>query len=153
MQLSLPTAAVALAVFASTVVGQETHLINLVNQCGYGTPVLVLANNGTVVSTGSSFLSKGPIHGIAYLQVSDDCGPGGQNCTIVDTLLANSGSSVGIRVSNPFAFNVPVGFSYYYGEGHDGYGSFCLAAGCDGAGVFVNVTAPGATMRITFCPE
>ncbi|KAF8829583.1 glycopeptide [Lentinula edodes] len=130
----------ALALFAGSVfaapikIRSETHTINMVNNCGTGTPTLV--QNGAVLNSGNSYTATGPFSaGIAYLQTGE-CGLNGDECTTVEMTLVNptapgAGSSTDITLIAPHAFNKGVGFRYF--NGCDGQGQTCATADCTDA--------------------
>ncbi|KAJ3991426.1 glycopeptide, partial [Lentinula boryana] len=130
----------ALALFAGSAfaapikIRSETHTINMVNNCGSGTPTLV--QNGNVLSTGSSYTASGEITAIAYLNRNGECLLNGENCTTLELTLTNptvpgAGSSTDVTLISPHAFNVGVGFSYF--NGCDGQGQTCATADCTDA--------------------
>lgn len=120
-----------LAIFSAIGVGaSETHTIKFANQCGHGTPCLVL--NGQNVSTGQDYVVNGIFSGIAYLQTGQ-CDTNGEGCTLVEMNLVNPacagcGSSVDISLIDPHKFNVEASFAYY--NGCDGLGADCNSADC-----------------------
>ncbi|KLO16734.1 hypothetical protein SCHPADRAFT_198186 [Schizopora paradoxa] len=122
------------AVIAAVVatVAAETHTINFINNCGFGTPSIFL-NGITLPPTGADFTSNGPIiDAVAYLQ-DGSCNPDGDNCAVVVTTLQNptltgNGSCTEILLLPPHTFEVPIGFSY--SNGCDGEGEQCNVADC-----------------------
>ncbi|KIK60985.1 hypothetical protein GYMLUDRAFT_43519 [Collybiopsis luxurians FD-317 M1] len=112
----------------------ESHTINLVNNCGKGTPKLV--QDGQVLSTGGSFTSSGSfVAGIAYLD-DGSCLLNGEYCTTVEMTLVNptspgAGSSTDVTLISPHAWNVGASFSYF--SGCDGQGQACMTADCANA--------------------
>ncbi|KAH7903687.1 glycopeptide [Hygrophoropsis aurantiaca] len=136
----------------------ESHTITFTNDCGFGTPTLV--ENGNILSTGGAYTSDGPIvSAVAYLQTGA-CGLNGENCTVVETTLANpttsgSGSATDISFVTPHEFSSVVGFAYY--NGCDGEGSGCDGPTCSGAftnstnGTVVTCEADNVDLAITFC--
>ncbi|CAK5270791.1 unnamed protein product, partial [Mycena citricolor] len=119
-------ASLAIMAAAVTTVSAEQHTINLVNNCGFGTPTLIL--NGGIVSTGGSWTHGGPINGaIAYLQTGG-CGFNGENCLMVETTLAGGFSSTDLTLIPPHAFSVTTGFGYW--GGCDGAGADCTGPSC-----------------------
>ncbi|KJA28796.1 hypothetical protein HYPSUDRAFT_82372 [Hypholoma sublateritium FD-334 SS-4] len=138
----------------------ETHTIEFVNNCGFGTPIL--EQNGNVLSTGAPFTINGPlIDAIAYLQtVAGNCGLEGQGCTIIVINLINptspgTNSNVSISLTPPAAFSVTTGYGFF--NGCDGEGADCTNANCPAAETngIVPVNPPCATdnvnLAITFC--
>ncbi|KZT10628.1 glycopeptide, partial [Laetiporus sulphureus 93-53] len=112
----------------------ETHTISFDNQCGYGTPYLIVG--GQTVSTGEPYTSDGPISSsIAYLQTGD-CEYNGENCMIIEMTLVNptapgTGSSSDISLIDPHTYNVQGSFSYY--NGCPNTGANCASADCSTA--------------------
>ncbi|KAH7908236.1 hypothetical protein BJ138DRAFT_1116014 [Hygrophoropsis aurantiaca] len=118
------------AVISAAGVFGETHTIKFANQCGYGTPALVVG--GKNVSTGEDYTTNQPFSGIAYLQTGP-CLANGENCLLLETTLVNSvcegcGSSTDMSLIPPHAFNVPTSFSYY--GVCDGLGATCSDPTC-----------------------
>ncbi|EKM54286.1 uncharacterized protein PHACADRAFT_258034, partial [Phanerochaete carnosa HHB-10118-sp] len=112
----------------SSAVTAESHTIAFDNQCGMGTPTLIL--NGQIVSTGEPYTQTSTISGIAYLQTGN-CGFNGENCTLMEMTLNDPtcpgcGSSTDISLIPPHAFNVEASFSYY--NGCNGQGTTCSSA-------------------------
>ncbi|KAF5377417.1 hypothetical protein D9757_009711 [Collybiopsis confluens] len=122
-----------MAVAAPLKLRSESHTINLVNNCGKGTPKLV---QGGQVLTTSSFTSSGSfLAGIAYLD-DGTCLLNGEYCTTVEITLVNptspgAGSSTDVTLISPHAFNVGASFSYF--NGCDGQGQACTTASCTSA--------------------
>ncbi|OJA11629.1 hypothetical protein AZE42_05471 [Rhizopogon vesiculosus] len=120
-----------LAIFCAVEVGaSETHTIKFINQCGHGTPCLVL--NGQNVSTGQDYTVNDIFAGIAYLQTGQ-CNTNGEGCTLLEMNLINPacagcGSSVDISLISPHVYNVEASFAYY--NGCDGYGADCNGPNC-----------------------
>ncbi|KAG1814241.1 uncharacterized protein BJ212DRAFT_1362300 [Suillus subaureus] len=120
-----------LGIFSAIGIGaSETHTIKFINQCGHGTPCLVV--NGQNVSTGQDYVVNGIFSGIAYLQTGQ-CNTNGEDCTLVEMNLVNPacagcGSSVDISLIDPHIFNVEASFAYY--NGCDGLGADCNNADC-----------------------
>ncbi|TDL18839.1 hypothetical protein BD410DRAFT_792836 [Rickenella mellea] len=113
-------------IVAANVVPTEEHNIQFTNNCGFGTPTVVVG--GKIV--GGNFITPGPIqNAIAYLQAGK-CGFNGENCTIVETTLVNAGfgSEADISLIPPHSFSVPVAFAYT--NGCDGVGRNCPTANC-----------------------
>ncbi|KIP11607.1 hypothetical protein PHLGIDRAFT_99429 [Phlebiopsis gigantea 11061_1 CR5-6] len=149
----------ALALSATSAVSAESHTVKFDNQCGKGTPTLIIG--GKVVSTGDPFTSNGAISGgIAYLQTGG-CGFNGEDCTLMEMTLGNPtcpgcGSSTDISLITPHAFNVESSFSYY--GGCDGQGTTCDSESCDTAfhqpndnQVQVQCEEDNVNLLITFC--
>ncbi|KAI0087986.1 glycopeptide [Irpex rosettiformis] len=118
-----------------SVANAETHTITFDNQCGRGTPTLIV--DGKVVSTGAPYTSTGTISGIAYLQTGE-CLFNGENCSLLEMTLTNPasgcigcGSSADISLIAPHKFNVVSGYSFY--NGCDGQGHTCASATCKDA--------------------
>ncbi|KAI5997811.1 glycopeptide [Pisolithus orientalis] len=114
----------------------ESHTIKFVNQCGYGTPALVL--NGNNVLSGDQYTSSGPFSGIAM--PTGYCNTNGENCTLVEMTLINPtcagcGSSADISLIAPHAYSVESSFSYY--SGCDGVGQTCASPNCTQNAFFV----------------
>ncbi|KAH9034130.1 hypothetical protein EDB84DRAFT_76482 [Lactarius hengduanensis] len=108
----------------------ESHTIRFDNQCGKGTPQLVIG--GEVLSSGEDWTSNRPQAGIAYLQTGQ-CLLNGEHCTLLEFNLNNPacagcGSSVDISLVDPHALNVPIAFSYF--NGCDGQGATCTTPDC-----------------------
>ncbi|KAJ6468836.1 hypothetical protein C8R45DRAFT_1167541 [Mycena sanguinolenta] len=138
----------------------ETHTVNFVNNCGFGTPMLI-GQGGAVLSTGGSYTSNGPLFGaIAYLQTGG-CGFNGEGCTLVETTLVNptsagSGSSTDISLIPPHAFSVTTGFGYFgvcAPAGADCNNANCNTAFHQPSDTFVQVACQqdNANLAITFC--
>ncbi|KLO16735.1 hypothetical protein SCHPADRAFT_822626, partial [Schizopora paradoxa] len=112
---------------AVAIVAAETHLIEFVNNCGFGTPMLV--QNGSVLSTGAAVTVNGPlIDAIASLFVQGACGDNGEGCGIVQTTLQNpttpgTGSCTEVVLIPPHTFVTAIGFGYF--NGCDGAGMDC----------------------------
>ncbi|EMD37829.1 hypothetical protein CERSUDRAFT_114477 [Gelatoporia subvermispora B] len=159
MSLTLVTAFAAV-LFATAGVNAETHTVRFNNQCGHGTPQLIL--NGAVVSTGQDYTSNAPISGIAYLQTGD-CGFNGEECTMVEMTLINpttpgGGSSTDITLIAPHAFSVQTSFSYF--NGCDNTGANCASSTCDTAffqpndnQVQVQCETNNVDLLISFCSD
>ncbi|KAI0044979.1 glycopeptide [Auriscalpium vulgare] len=143
----------------SAVVNAESHTIRFDNQCGKGTPTLIIG--GHVVSNGSDFTSSGPASsGIAYLQTGQ-CLFNGENCALTEFTLGNPtcagcGSSVDISLIPPHALNVPTAFSFF--NGCDGQGASCSTPDCstaffkpDDNQVQVACQTDNVDLLITFC--
>lgn len=139
----------------------ESHTIKFVNQCGYGTPALVL--NGNNVLSGDQYTSSGPFSGIAYLQTGY-CNTNGENCTLMEMTLINPtcagcGSSADISLIAPHAYSVESSFSYY--NGCDGVGQTCASPNCTQNAFFVptdnfvqkECQATDVDLLISFCVE
>ncbi|KAM5544733.1 hypothetical protein V8D89_001631 [Ganoderma adspersum] len=133
----------------------ETHTVHFESYCGYG--VTLLIQGTTVLSTGHDYTSTGPLTAIAYLQTDAKCGFNGENCTLLQTTLANpalgnSGSLTNISLTSSQAFSVSTGF--YYIDGC----SCCTGANC-GSSDCAPPTAPlsgschadNVDLAITFC--
>ncbi|KIJ14759.1 hypothetical protein PAXINDRAFT_99824, partial [Paxillus involutus ATCC 200175] len=76
--------AVAVPLIAAIRANAESHVIKFVNQCGYGSPVLML--DGKNVLIGDEYTSSGPFSGIGYLQTGG-CNTNGENCTLLEMTL------------------------------------------------------------------
>ncbi|KAH9174041.1 hypothetical protein EDB89DRAFT_1849364 [Lactarius sanguifluus] len=138
----------------------ESHTIRFDNQCGKGTPQLVIG--GEVLSNGEDWTSNGPQAGIAYLQTGQ-CLLNGEHCTLLEFNLNNPacagcGSSVDISLVDPHALNVPITFSYF--NGCDGQGATCTTPDCrtafhrsDDNQVQVACQVDNVDLLITFCPD
>ncbi|EIN04002.1 hypothetical protein PUNSTDRAFT_128546 [Punctularia strigosozonata HHB-11173 SS5] len=139
----------------AAIASAETHTIVLVNNCGFGTPTLLLPGND-LVSTGAPFTVNGPIRGaIAYLQTGG-CGENGEGCTLVEATLLDGGSAADISLIPPHAFSVTSGFGFF--DGCDGAGTDCTNSGCpmafrqpDDTFAIVGCGAPSVNLAITFC--
>ncbi|KAF8839744.1 hypothetical protein BDN67DRAFT_1069820 [Paxillus ammoniavirescens] len=128
---------VAVPLIAAIGANAESHVIKFVNQCGYGSPVLML--NGKNVLTGDEYTSNGPFSGIGYLQTGD-CNTNGENCTLLEMTLINPtcagcGSSTDISLIPPHVYNVETSFAYY--NGCDGVGTTCSDPNCSDSAFFV----------------
>ncbi|KAI0067159.1 hypothetical protein BV25DRAFT_1876887 [Artomyces pyxidatus] len=147
--------------FAGAAAISESHTIRFDNQCGKGTPQLIIG--GRVVSNGSDYTSQGPASsGIAYLQTGS-CLFNGENCAIVEFTLGNPtcagcGSSTDISLIAPHQLNVPTGFSYF--NGCDGVGATCTTPECNAAffnpndnQVQVACQSNNVGLLISFCPN
>ncbi|KAI6133814.1 hypothetical protein EV401DRAFT_1576069 [Pisolithus croceorrhizus] len=139
----------------------ESHTIQFVNQCGYGTPALMY--NGNNVLNGNQYTSSGPFSGIAYLQTGY-CNTNGENCTLMEMTLINPtcagcGSSADISLISPHVYNVETSFSYY--NGCDGVGQTCASPNCTQNAFFVptdnfvqkECQAEDVNLLISFCVE
>jgi len=132
----------------------ETHTVNLVNNCGHGTPTLI--QGGRVLSTGQTVTINGPLLGaIAYLQTGS-CGFNGEGCTLIETSLNGGYSSTDISLIAPHSFSVTSGFGYW--GGCDNTGADCSSPGCNTAFhvpsdtyVQVGCSAANVNLAITFC--
>ncbi|GJE94950.1 hypothetical protein PsYK624_111260 [Phanerochaete sordida] len=146
---------------AASAVSAETHTISFDNQCGKGTPQLLVG--GKVVSTGEPYTFNGIISSaIAYLQTGP-CGFNGEGCTLLEMTLVNptapgSGSSTDISLITPHALNVPASFSYY--GGCNGQGASCDSGSCTSAfhvfndnQVQVQCETNNANLLISFCAD
>ncbi|KZT07550.1 uncharacterized protein LAESUDRAFT_758553 [Laetiporus sulphureus 93-53] len=130
-------------------VNAETHTVTFNNKCGRGTPYLK-ANDGQVLSTGAPYTINGSL--IAAIA----CGNNGENCTLVETTLANGASGSDINLIPPHKFSVASGFSYY--DGCDGVGADCTYADCstafhspDQISEELVCTVDNENLLITFC--
>jgi len=139
----------------------ESHTIRFKNQCGVGTPQLVIG--GKVLSNGEDWTSYGPAQsGIAYLQTGP-CLLNGEYCALVEFNLNNPacpgcGSSVDISLIEPHGLNVPLAINYF--NGCDGQGAICTTSGCNTAfhnpddnQVQVACQDDNVNLLITFCPN
>ncbi|KAI0030950.1 hypothetical protein K488DRAFT_37100, partial [Vararia minispora EC-137] len=137
----------------------ETHTIRFDNQCGQGTPILILG--GQIVSNGSEYSTSGnALSGIAYV---GECGFNGEGCSLIEFTLNNPicvgcGSSADISLIPPHAFNVPTTFSYF--NGCDGQGATCNSATCNTAffksddnQVQVGCQTDNVGLLVSFCTE
>jgi len=144
-----------------TFVRAESHTIRFKNQCGMGTPQLVIG--GKVLSNGEDWTSNGPAQsGIAYLQTGP-CLLNGENCALVEYNLNNPacpgcGSSADISLIDPHRLNVPLAISYF--NGRDGQGAICTTPDCDTAfhnpndnQVQIACQEDNVNLLITFCPN
>ncbi|KAJ4499371.1 hypothetical protein C8R41DRAFT_815435, partial [Lentinula lateritia] len=118
----------------------ENHTVKFLNDCGIGMPLL--KQNGITLSTGASYTINGPFSAIAYLDTG---------CTVVETTLANSGSSTTFNLSS---YSIPTGFAYF--NGCDGEGWDCTIPGCPGdTGIIspfpIVCLAANVDLIITFC--
>lgn len=149
----------ALALSATSAVRAESHTVKFDNQCGKGTPTLIVG--GKVVSTGEAYTSNGAlVGGIGYLQTGE-CGFNGEGCTLMEMTLGNPtcagcGSSSDISLIAPHAFNVETTFSYF--GGCDGQGATCNSGSCNTAfhqpndnQVQVQCQDDNVNLLITFC--
>lgn len=145
----------------SSAVRAEQHTISFDNQCGKGTPQLIVG--GKVVSTGEPYTYNGVISGaIAYLQTGG-CGFNGEGCTLMEMTLVNptvpgGGSSTDLSLIPPHALNVPTSFSYY--NGCNGQGASCSSGSCktafhvfDDNQVQVQCESNDVNLLITFCGD
>ncbi|THH03657.1 hypothetical protein EW146_g10370, partial [Bondarzewia mesenterica] len=152
---------IAALVASAAAVNAESHTIRFDNQCGKGTPQLIMG--GTVVSNGSDWTSSGPASsGIAYLQTGE-CLFNGEHCALIEMTLGNPtcpgcGSSTDISLIPPHTLNVPVAFSYF--NGCDGQGASCNNAQCstaffvsDDNQVQVACQVDNVNLLITFCGD
>ncbi|EJD03421.1 uncharacterized protein FOMMEDRAFT_156827 [Fomitiporia mediterranea MF3/22] len=133
----------------------ETHKVTFENKCGKGTPQLQQKNK-TVSSTSTYTANSTFESATAFLQTGE-CGGNGQNCTLIETNLKNSGnSSTNITLVPPQKFNVPAAFRYE--GGCNGTGLNCTSANCTEAihNRTVSVkpsscNASNVNLIITFC--
>ncbi|KAI0266973.1 hypothetical protein BC834DRAFT_822858 [Gloeopeniophorella convolvens] len=127
------------ALTAAAAVRAESHTISFDNQCGKGTPQIVIG--GQIVSNGEPW-TTGSQAGIACLTVAwrraGNCGLNGENCSLLEFNLNNPapgcegcGSSTDISLIDPHALNVPVAFEYV--DGCNGQGNSCSTPDCAGA--------------------
>ncbi|KAF8258922.1 hypothetical protein EI94DRAFT_1067736 [Lactarius quietus] len=150
-----------IAVITGTTLSRaEFHTIYFDNQCGEGTPQIVI--DGKVVSNGEDWTSNEPQAGIAYLQTGQ-CLLNGENCTLLEFNLVNPtcagcGSSVDISLIYPHKLNVPIGFSYV--NGCEDQGATCTTPDCRTAfhlstdnQVQVACQIENVGLLITFCPD
>ncbi|KAF7973264.1 hypothetical protein HWV62_15695 [Athelia sp. TMB] len=108
------------AVFAADLVPDS-----VVNNCGYGTPMMNGPSTG-LISIPGGYSTGGDMTGwIVYLQTGS-CGANGENCLILEGTLNGGYSSVDISRISPHGFNAPLGFSYTNGAG----GKECASADC-----------------------
>ncbi|KAL4064775.1 hypothetical protein V8B97DRAFT_1920001 [Scleroderma yunnanense] len=160
MELSLVLAFIVSFVFA---IGAhaESHTVKFVNQCGFGSPALVV--NGNNILSGDQYTSNGPFSGIAYLQTGY-CNTNGENCTLMEMTLINPtcagcGSSADISLIAPHAYSVLTSFSYY--NGCDGVGQTCASPNCTDSAFFVptdnfvqkECQSENVDLLISFCAE
>ncbi|KIK92344.1 hypothetical protein PAXRUDRAFT_64770, partial [Paxillus rubicundulus Ve08.2h10] len=129
---------VAVPLIATIRANAESHVIKFVNQCGYGSPVLML-DGKNVLTSGDEYTSSGPFSGIAYLQTGG-CNTNGENCTLLEMTLINPtcagcGSSTDISLIPPHVYNVETSFAYY--NGCDGVGTTCSDPNCSNSAFFV----------------
>ncbi|KAF5345786.1 hypothetical protein D9758_011900 [Tetrapyrgos nigripes] len=144
---------VSLAALVASV-NAETHTVHFVNNCGFGTPTLVL--DGRILSTGADFTINGPLDGaIAFLQTGN-CGPNGEGCTLIELELSNNISSCDISLIPPHTFSVSAGIAYT--NGCDGASLTCQSATCPEAFHSASETRTGlictvanVDITITFC--
>lgn len=110
------TLVLALALTAPAIANAESHTVHFVNNCGFGTPMLIQGAN--VLSTGQDYTSQGPLSSaIAYLQHDNVCSFNGEHCSLLEMTMVNptvpgGGSSADISLIPPHAFNVPVAFEF-----------------------------------------
>ncbi|KLO11422.1 glycopeptide [Schizopora paradoxa] len=144
----LSIALVAVIVAAVIAIAEaESHTVTFTNNCGFGTPTLIQSEN--ILSTGDDFTSNGPLIGASAFLQTGVCGSSGENCTLVETTLANPtspglGSGTDISLIPPHAFSVASGFEYF--DGCDGVGKDCADPDCEAA--FHN---PGDPSLVTIC--
>ncbi|KIM52161.1 hypothetical protein SCLCIDRAFT_1223971 [Scleroderma citrinum Foug A] len=150
-----------LSVFFAIGAHAESHTIKFVNQCGFGSPALML--NGNNVLNGDEYTSNGPFSGIAYLQTGY-CNTNGENCTLMEMTLINSacvgcGSSADLSLIPPHAYSVETSFAYY--DGCDGVGQTCSSPNCQNSAFFVptdnfvqkECQTDNVNLLISFCSE
>ncbi|KAJ6499318.1 hypothetical protein C8R45DRAFT_981965 [Mycena sanguinolenta] len=142
------------------VVQAESHTVDFVNRCGYGTPQLI--KGGSVLTT-TSYTSSGAFDAaIAYLQTGD-CLFNGENCTLLELTMTNpvaagGGSSADISLIPPHSFSVPTSIEFY--GGCDGVGTTCDSQSCttafrqpDDTWVQIACQENNVNLLITFCPD
>lgn len=160
MELSLLLAFVV-SVFFAIGAHAESHTIKFVNQCGFGSPALVV--NGNNILNGDQYTSDGPFSAIAYLQTGY-CNTNGENCTLMEMTLINPtcagcGSSADISLIAPHAYSVQTSFAYY--DGCDGVGQTCSSPSCKDNAFFVptdnfvqkECQTDNVNLLISFCVE
>ncbi|KAJ7110926.1 hypothetical protein C8R44DRAFT_883387 [Mycena epipterygia] len=139
----------------------ETHTVEFVNECGFGTEQPTFVQGGRVLSTGGElhhqFTINGPLlNGIAYLQTGA-CGTNGEGCTTVQTNLTNGMSCAEVSLVPPHAFSVSTGFGFF--GGCEGVGQDCTSPTCapafqgflPGQPDEVCCSAANVNLAITFC--
>ncbi|KZO97734.1 hypothetical protein CALVIDRAFT_58866 [Calocera viscosa TUFC12733] len=121
------TALLSFSMLAAVVIA-ESHTIEFTNNCGFGTPTLVV--DGTVVSTGDAYTANGPItDAFAFLQ-SGSCGANGESCAVLEPYLCNAadsgcnGSYVDLEITPPYSLS-PEFRWYFYGNDCAGEGVTC----------------------------
>ncbi|KZP26462.1 hypothetical protein FIBSPDRAFT_887252 [Athelia psychrophila] len=147
----------AIATFAALAgIVSAGHSVGVVNNCGYGTPMMNGPSTG-LISVPGGYSSGGDITGwIMFLQTGQ-CGNNGENCVIVEGTLNDGYSSVDISLISPHEINVPTGFSYTDGAG----GKYCASGNCPcnsaafcqptDYGALVNTADPNASITVTYC--
>ncbi|THU95973.1 hypothetical protein K435DRAFT_110196 [Dendrothele bispora CBS 962.96] len=136
----------------------ESHIVNLINQCGFGEPVL-LQNGNPIQLSGNKLTSNGAFTaGVAYLDTGN-CGTLSNDCIVVEMSLQNSGvSAADISLISPHEFNVPVRFEFANGN-CTGQGQTCSNESCNNAlhdptdvqGTVI-CQEENVGLDITFCP-
>ncbi|KAH9054291.1 hypothetical protein EDB87DRAFT_1702199 [Lactarius vividus] len=138
----------------------ESHTIRFDNQCGKGTPQLVV--DGEVLSNGEDWRSNHRRASRGYLQTGR-CLLNGEHCTLLEFNLNNPayagcGSSMDISLVDPYVLNVPITFSYF--NSCDGQGATCTTPDCrtafhrsDDNQVQVACQVDNVDLQITFCPD
>ncbi|KAF9820826.1 hypothetical protein IEO21_01053 [Rhodonia placenta] len=163
----LATFAVAVVTAAFAVkVNAETHTVSFTNECctdRYCSQPYLLGENGEIVLStgGESYTSDGPLVDLisdAFLMIRShfigSCGDSGEGCTVVNATLTNTGSSVSLELTPPYAFSVTTGFGFY--NGCDG-GFDCTSVECtepygvSPGPISVECSAPNVDLAITFC--
>ncbi|KZP08817.1 hypothetical protein FIBSPDRAFT_252756 [Athelia psychrophila] len=145
----------------TTLVGivSAQHSVSVVNNCGYGTPMMTGPDTGGLISIPNGYSTSGDMTGwIIFLQNGSQCGSDGQNCLPLEGTLTGSGySQVDISLIAPHAFNSPLAFSYTDGSG----GRSCASASCEcdydafcqstDYGAQVGSPSTTASITVTFC--
>ncbi|GJE97615.1 glycopeptide [Phanerochaete sordida] len=159
-----PGTVLPMLLFACSAAAQtstELHMIQFVNNCGFGTPLLKASTNNITISMGEAVTISGPlVDAVAFLQTGS-CGDAGEGCTAVSITLRNptspgDGSSVVILEAPPYAFSVATGFGYF--NGCDGAGQDCTFPGCPDPGCLpghcpepTDCEADNVNLAVTFC--
>ncbi|KAH9946989.1 hypothetical protein B0H21DRAFT_741243 [Amylocystis lapponica] len=162
MSTTFLSAALATLLFATAAVRAESHTITFNNQCGSGTPQLII--NGQVVSNGTAYTQSSPISGIAYLQTGK-CLFNGEGCVLMEMTLGNAvveggGSSSDISLIPPHAYNVQTSFAYYGVPSCNNQGADCNDPTCstaffkpDDNQVQVSCQQDNVNLVIGFCTD
>ncbi|KZV68928.1 hypothetical protein PENSPDRAFT_502878 [Peniophora sp. CONT] len=137
----------------------ESHTVSFINNCGFGTPVLLV--DEVVVSNGSDYSSDmSIIKGVAYLD-QDGCASGGsESCMEIEINLSNSSPSfVDILLIPPQVYRSAACVTY--SDGCDGASLTCTGPDCSeaiiseddpsGSGAVLVCEDSDANVIITFC--
>ncbi|KAH9942095.1 hypothetical protein B0H21DRAFT_525818 [Amylocystis lapponica] len=141
------------------------YSVSVVNDCGYGVPVLDRIPSDTIATgTGVVFQNTTILDAFAFLNTGN-CGPNGGNCTAVEVNLGNPDGSSNAMVDlvPTHVYSVAVSFSFY--NACTGAGTSCLTESCvnaarDDSEINGLVSCPAANdpdhsagLLVTWCPD